>query len=54
VLLAWAGACGALSAAARRRQREFDSLKASYLDGADESYMAGLGDRIKGAAGLVG
>ena len=54
VLLNWAGACGALSAAAGRRQQEFDSLKARYLDGVDESYMAGLGDRILSAAGAVG
>jgi len=50
-LLTWARACGALSAAVGRRQPEFDALRADYLRGrADESYMAGLSDRILAAA----
>ncbi len=57
-LLSWASACGELSAATRRRQPEFDSLRAAYLGGrADESYRAGLGGRILAAgeaAGQVG
>ncbi len=54
-LLSWARACGALSAAAGHRQPEFESLRAGYLGGhADESYMAGLGDRILGAAEAAG
>ncbi len=48
-LLTWARACGALSAAAGRRQPDFDSWRAGYLGGAaDDSYMAGLPDRILG------
>ncbi|MGO8959595.1 MAG: hypothetical protein ACLQFR_19845 [Streptosporangiaceae bacterium] len=50
-LMAWARACGALSAAVGLRQPEFDALRADYLGGrADESYMAGLAGRILAAA----
>ena len=54
-LLGWAGAVGGLSAAAGRRLPEFDALRADYLSGhADESYMAGLADRIQAAAAAAG
>jgi hypothetical protein len=53
-VLNWSRACGALSAAAGRGQQEFDSLKAGYLRGHDdETYMAGLGNRILHAAEAV-
>ncbi len=54
-LLDWARAVGGLSAAAGRRRPEFDALRADYLSGhADESYMAGLADRIQAAAAAAG
>jgi hypothetical protein len=46
-LLRWASACGELSAATGGRQAEFGALQARYAGGhTDESYLAGLGDRI--------
>lgn len=50
VLVEWAAACGRLTAALAGRQPEFDELRAGYLgDRPDESYLGGLGDRIRGA-----
>jgi len=49
-LLDWAGGCGRLSARVRGRQAEFGALQTRYLGGRqDESYLAGLADRIRGA-----
>lgn len=49
-LLDWAAACGRLSALADGRLAEFSALQRRYHGGRpDESYMAGLADRIRGA-----
>jgi hypothetical protein len=51
-LLDWAAALGALAVAAAGREREHAGRLAEYLAGRrDESYQAGLGERIRGAAG---
>jgi hypothetical protein len=55
VVRSWATACGGLSAAAGRRQPEFEALRADYLGAnADASYMSGLGGRILAAAAAPG
>lgn len=51
-LLGWAAACGQLSVARSGRAADFAVLRRRYSAGrADESYSAGLGQRILGAAG---
>lgn len=51
-LLDWAMALGALAVAGAGRRDEHAALRAGYLAGRpDDSYQAGLGDRIRGAAG---
>ncbi len=54
-LLSWASACGRLSAQTSARRPEFDASLAGYLGGRpDESYMAGLSDRILAAGERAG